>query len=161
VEPFVLVVMEHASPWHTEVAGGTGACVVLKQEVHEDAGELLRRAYERIRAIERIGGAISVAVLCCSDEPGRTAFEERIPLARALLATLLRTGAGRLELVARSSAPDRTRHSLLALAGTLTECLAGSSASVSVRFLGPASFDSDDGAHERSERSADEGRSAA
>lgn len=156
MEPFVLVVMEHASAWPSHVAGGAGECVVLKQEVHEDAGQLLTRAYQRIRAIERVGGSIGLAVMCCGDQPSRTALEERVPLARALLATVQRTGPGRLELVARSNASERTRQSLLALAGTLTERLVGSSATVSARFLAR-----DDGAHETARRSANEHRSAA
>jgi hypothetical protein len=155
VEPFVLVVMEHASAWPAHVKGGTGACFVLKQEVHEDAGDLLQRAYERIGAIERVGGSIGLAVLCCGDQTGRTALEDRVPIARALLATVLRTGGGRLELVARSSAPARSRQSVLALAGTLTERLVGSSVSVAARFLGPAASDLDNG------RSAEQRRSAA
>lgn len=52
----------------------------------------------------------------------------------ALLASTLREADGRLDLVARSSAPDRAKQSLVALAGMLTEALAGTSASVSVRF---------------------------
>jgi hypothetical protein len=136
VEPFILVVMEHASAWPAHVNGGVAECVALVQEANEAPGDLLRRTYERIRAIEHVGGSIEHAVLCCSDDPRRAALEGRVPLARALLATILRAGEGRLELLARSSAADRTRQSLLGLAGALTGALAGSSAMVTARFVG-------------------------
>lgn len=54
----------------------------------------------------------------------------------ALLAAVLRGGNGRLEPLARSAAPDRVNLSPVDLAGTLTERLAGTSASVSARFAG-------------------------
>lgn len=63
-------------------------------------------------------------------------LEDRAPLARALLAEVLRGGDdGRLELLARSAAPNRVKLSLVGLAGTLTEALAGTSVSVSARFV--------------------------
>ncbi len=74
------------------------------------------------------------AVLSCSDDGSLRAVEGRVPLARALLASVLRDDGGRLDLVARASAPMRTKQSLFALAGALTESLAGTSASVSARF---------------------------
>lgn len=137
MEPFVLVVMEHASAWPAHVNGGAAECVALVQETDEDADDLLRRTYERIRAIERVGGSVEHAVLCCTDDPRRAALEGRVPLARALLTTVLRTREGRLELVTRSSAAARTRQSLLGLAGALTQALAGSSATVTARFVSP------------------------
>ncbi|MCL2451147.1 MAG: hypothetical protein FWD17_19555 [Polyangiaceae bacterium] len=77
-----------------------------------------------------------MAILSCDDdEPSIDALEERIPVARALLRSVLRHGEGRLHLVARSSASDRTKCTLFALAGLLTESLIGTRASVSVRFV--------------------------
>ena len=157
VETFVLVVMEHGSAWPLQVGAGAAGCVALGQEPHETHGELLRRAYGRIRAIERRGGAIEVAVLSCNDDPSTGALAGRVPLARALLATVLHTGQGRLDLVARSSAPNRTKQSLVALAGTLTEVLVGTSASVSARFTGPPSVES---THVRPRRTVHERRAA-
>lgn len=136
VETFVLVVMEHASEWPAHVTGGVAGCIALVQEPNELRSELLRRTYERVRTIERAGGVVEVAVLTCSDDPSVRTLEGRVPLARTLLSTVLHAQEGRLDLVARASAPDRTKQSLVALAGTLTEALVGKSASVSARFWG-------------------------
>lgn len=97
--------------------------------------ELLRRVYDCVRVIEASGAAVETAVLCCNDEANVRALEGRVPLARALLATILRNGNGRLELVARAAAKERVKDSVMALAGTLTEALAATTASVSARFL--------------------------
>jgi hypothetical protein len=161
METFVLVVMEHASEWPAHVSGGTAGCVVLQQESGESHGALLRRTYDRVRAIERVGGAVEVAVMSCNDDASVSALEGRVPLARALLATVLREGKGRLDLVARSDAPNRTRLSLVALAGTLTEALVGTSASVSARFTGPSTLASSPRPGRRSAPTADERRPAA
>jgi hypothetical protein len=135
VDRCTLVVMEHGSAWPTHVEASGGTCVALCQEPHEDHGALLRRAYHRLRAIEGVGGTVVVAVLSCNDDASVPALEGRGPLARTLLATILRTREGRLELVARASISDRTRRSLWGLAGSLTEALAGTTASVSALFL--------------------------
>ena len=133
MEPITLVVMEFGSDWPKQLQPSSG-CVVLSQERNEPHSELLRRTYVRIRAIEQAGGIVTLAVLSCNNDVARRALEARVPLARALLATVLRANEGRLVLLGRSSAPDRTRHSLMALAGTLTEALTGTSASVSAQF---------------------------
>jgi hypothetical protein len=137
MDPIVLVVMEHGSEWPARANGDTAAgCVALRQEPCEGQLELLRRIYERVRSVERGGGAVELAILSCNDDASRGALAGRIPLARALLATVLREGRGRLELVARSSTPHRARQSLEALAETLAEALVGDSASVCARFIG-------------------------
>jgi hypothetical protein len=141
METLVLIVMEHASEWPSHINGGVAGCVAMRQEPDESHGDLLRRTYQRMRSIERAGGSVEVAVLSCSDDPSRGALEGRVPLARALLGTVLRGGRGRLDLTGRSSAPDRTRRSLIALAGTLTEALVGTSASVSARFSGASAVE--------------------
>lgn len=134
MDSFVLVVMEHTSDWPAGVRSGTAGCVALRQDPNESTPDLLRRAHLRIRAIELVGGTVHQAVLSCSDDGSRRATEGRMPLARALLASVLRDGDGRLDLVARAGAPALTKQSIVALAGALTESLAGTSASVSARF---------------------------
>ena len=135
MEPFTLVVMECGSDWPARMPPTSNShCVVLSQERNEPQSALLRRTYDRIRAIELGGGIITLAILSCNNDTGRRALEARVPLARALLATIIRADEARLLLVAGSSAPDRTRYSLTALAGTLTGALVGSSASVSALF---------------------------
>ncbi len=131
MDPLTLVVMEWGSAWPRQIQSSLHRYVALDQERGEPYGALLRRTYDDIRKIERQGGVVTLAALSCNDGT-RHALEGRVPLARTLLAAL--HGTGRLLLVASSSAPDRTRHSLTALAQALTEGLAGTSASVSTLF---------------------------
>ena len=134
MDSFVLVVMEHTSAWPAGVRSGSAGCIALRQEPHESLADLLRRTCSHLRAIDLAGGTVHQAVLSCSDDPSLRATEDRVPLARALLASVLREDEGHLDLVARSSASARTKQSLVALAGALTASLVGTSASVSARF---------------------------
>lgn len=134
MDSFVLVVMEHASAWPAGVRSGSAGCVALRQEPNESLPDLLRRTYSHIRAIELVGGTVHQAVLSCCDDDSVRTTEDRLPLARALLASVLREDHGHLDLVARAGASARTKQSLVALAGTLTESLMGTSASISARF---------------------------
>lgn len=134
MDSFVLVVMEHTSEWPAGVRSGTAGCVALRQEPNESLPDLLRRTHSHIRAIELVGGTVHQAVLSCSDDESVRVAEDSVPLARALLASVLRDDQGRLDLIARAGAPARTKQSLVALAGTLTESLMGTSASISARF---------------------------
>ncbi len=61
----VLVVMECASEWPAHIKGGGADCVALGQEANESHGELLRRTYDRIRSIQRVGGVVENAVGEC------------------------------------------------------------------------------------------------
>jgi hypothetical protein len=135
MDSFVLVVMEHTSDWPSGVRSGTAGCVALRQDAGESLPNLLRRTYSHIRAIELVGGTVQQAVLSCGDDQSPRAVEERLPLARALLASVLRDDHGRLDLLARAGASARTKQSLVALAGALTESLSGTSASISARFV--------------------------
>lgn len=134
MESFSLVVMEHGSDWPAEIGPGAGGCIVLKQGSNDTRSELLRRAYDRVRTIERAGAIIEIAVLSCNDDRSRHALEGRVPLARALLAVVLRRGNGRLVLAGRSGAHVRVRHSLAALAETLAEAVSSTSVRVSAVF---------------------------
>jgi len=134
MNPSAFVVMERGSTWPAHLHQSAVGCVALSQGPNEHHGELLRRTRDRVRAVDQTGREIELAVLSCNDDATDSALEERVPLARALLATVLRADRGRLLLLARPSAPPSLRHSLLGLVGTLTEVLAGTSASVSVLF---------------------------
>jgi hypothetical protein len=68
-ESVVFVVMEHASEWPSHIKGGAAGCVAIRQQPNEDHVDLLLRAHERVRAIERIGGCVERAVLSCNDDP--------------------------------------------------------------------------------------------
>lgn len=134
VEPYTLVVMEHGSEWPAHIKRTTERCLPLWQEPNEGHLDLLRRTYGRLQSIERNHGTLGVAVLSCRDDASRATLDVRIPLARALLAAVRGSGSGRLDVVARASAPARAKQSLLALAGVLAEALIGSSASLSIKF---------------------------
>jgi hypothetical protein len=134
-----LVVLECGSDWPSGVREDHADCIALAQAPNEPPSALLRRTYDRLRAIEQENAAVYVAILSCNNDASRKALEGRVPLSRALLTTVLRVGDGRLLLAGRASASDRTRRSLVALAGTLTEALMGTSSSVSAVFGAPPS----------------------
>jgi hypothetical protein len=157
---FIVIVMEHGSEWPAQVSGAAGGCVVLQQEPEEGEEPLLRRTEARIRTIERGRGKVGLAILSCNDSGDGATLESRERLGRALLATVARTGEGRLDLVGRSSAPEYAKASIMALAGTLLEALPGSSASVSARFAEGVTSGTHRAARKATHR-ADERRSAA
>jgi hypothetical protein len=135
MEPFVLVIMERGSEWPAEIRAGAESCIVLTQQAGETHEGLLRRTYDRIRAVERLGGRVERALLACNGETRREALEGRVPIARALVSTVRgSTSGGNLVLAGRADASARVRQSLVALAGAATGTLAGSAASVSVLF---------------------------
>ncbi len=134
-EPFTLVVMEDGSEWPASVPGKATERVTLKQDRHEVHGCLLLRAMDRVRKIEASGGVVEQVVLCCSGDASDPAVQGRATVARALLERVLRgADAGRLELVALQGASATVKQSLVALAGSLSQALAGTHASVGARF---------------------------
>ena len=135
VSTFVLVVLEQGSPWPAHLDAAADNFVILQQAPQERRAALLRPSQDSIRRIERAGDSVGTAVLSCNDDASPGVLEDRAPLARALLAAILRGGNGRLELLARFAAPNRVKLSLVGLAGTLTEPLAGTSVAVSARFV--------------------------
>lgn len=135
--PAALVVLERGSNWPAHVHRSTAGCVALVQEANEAHRELLRRTCNRVQAIERTGQSVGLAVLSCNDDTTGGGLEERVPLAWALLRAVLPADKGRLLLLGPRTASATLRVALLGLAGTLTEALAGSSASVSVLLDDP------------------------
>jgi hypothetical protein len=126
--------MERGSAWPANVARGGEGLVVLRQEVGEPAAMLRRRALDRVAGIERSGNSVARAVLSCGVETSVEAEEERAEMAHVLLSAVRTETHGALLLVGAPDAPRRLRHSLLELAGMLTETLGGSSACVSLVF---------------------------
>src|SRR5262249_30608249 len=112
----------------------SGDAVTLRAEPHAAPGDLLRRTLGTVGTLERTGQSVALAILGCNDDVSALGLERRGGMARALMAAVLHTDGGRLVLVARRDAPPKVRQGLLALAGTLTEGLAGTTASVSVVF---------------------------
>jgi hypothetical protein len=101
--------MEPGSQWPAHLDAAAENCVVLQQDIHETHAALLRRTQDCLQRIERAGDLVGTAVLSCSDDARPGVLEDRTPLSRALLAAVLRSGNGRLELLARSTAPDRAK----------------------------------------------------
>lgn len=129
--------MERGSNWPARLHRSATGCVALTQTQSELRSELLRRTCDRVRAIERTGEPIGLAVLSCNDDATDGTIEERRPLAMALLGAVLHADNGRLLLLGRLTASAYLQDALLRLAGTLREALAGTSASVSVLFDRP------------------------
>jgi hypothetical protein len=130
-----LVVMEHGSAW----PGGVNQWdvdVVAFGPPHGVPHERVRRACERSA---RQGRVLELAVLACNAEAHEEAIGRRAATARSLVAAVLPARSGRVILSACRDAAPSLRDQLIGLAGTLTESLRGSSASVSVHFdAGPA-----------------------
>jgi hypothetical protein len=115
VESFTFIVMEHGSEWPAQVARDASDCVVLRQEACEPPDMLLRRTHQRLATIARHGGSVRVAVLTCSGESSRGAFEGRVPLARALATAVTSGRESRLLIVGHSQSRERVGQSLLGL----------------------------------------------
>ncbi len=136
-EPFTVVVMEHGSDWPAALEGGAAACVALKQEPHEPSICLLHRAIRRIRKMEGGGAGIERVVVCCCDDASASAVQARLVLARGLLHPLLADAEeGGFELVASNRSSGKMKQSLVALAGVLSQEVAGTRTSIGVRFDG-------------------------
>jgi hypothetical protein len=100
-----LVVMEPGSEWQDEL-------------------DILRRGQQSVR----------VAVLACNGDTDAEVERYRAKIARTLMTAVTGTTFGRLVLSASRGASLPVRQELLALAGTLTDQLRGTSATVSLRF---------------------------
>jgi hypothetical protein len=98
----------------------------------ESRDALLRRVIERIARAVRQG--LRLVVLACNGESGDESMWRRGTLARVLLAAVMGVEGGQLVLSASELVPSSVRHELLGVTSTLSESLAGSSVSVSVRF---------------------------
>jgi hypothetical protein len=125
-----LVVMEPGSEWPGHV-GDHPNLVAFSQ-----SGEmLLQRTKETLDALRRDEQDVRVAVLACN---GETADGEadgyRTQVARTLLSAVSSKTLGRLVLSASGRASVRLREELLALTGTLSAQLQGTTATVSLRF---------------------------
>lgn len=128
-----LTVLEHGSVWPASKSF-SDEHVVLTQAPRETAESLLRRIYDRMRVVERAGGTIDTAILSCNDELEGSVLENRLSLAKALLARARRAPEGRLVVVGHPASSVRGRTALYALAESLVESLPGSTASVSIAF---------------------------
>lgn len=124
-----LVVMEPGSEW----PGHMGDSVDLI--AFSMGGEaLVHKTQEKVDALKRDRQDVRVAVLACNGEADVQTGTCRAKVARTLLAAVSRATFGRLVLTASSRVPMRVRNELFLLAGTLSENLRGTTATVSLKF---------------------------
>lgn len=121
----VVVVMERGSEWPAHIEDLTNVV-----GLSPDGDDLLLRTEERLRALERRGQAVRVAVLACNAATEPAALVHRATLAHALVGTVGHAVHGRVILSAKEGASATVRRDLFSLAGRLTETLRGTSASV-------------------------------
>jgi|SRR5580658_5167379 hypothetical protein len=124
-----LVVMEPGSAWPGHV-GDHSNLVAFSQK----GEKLLQRTQEKLDTLRRGQQNVRVAVLACNEETEGAVDGYRAKIARTLLAAVKDATFGRLVLSASGGASLRLRQELFALAGTLSEQLRGTSATVSLRF---------------------------
>jgi hypothetical protein len=124
-----LVVMEPGSEWPGHV-GDSSNLVAFSQK----GEKLLQRTHEKLETLRRGRQSVRVAVLACNGEADGEVDGYRAKIACTLLAAVTGTTCGRLVLSVSSGASLRVRQELLALAGTLSEHLRGTTATVSLRF---------------------------
>jgi hypothetical protein len=127
-----MIVMEPGSAW----PGQVGNCANLVA-FSQGCDDLLRGTQERLVALSRNKQAVRVAVLACNAATGGAAGN-RAQLARTLLGAVARTTCGRLVLSTGGPTSRELLQELLALAESLAEELRGTTATVSLRFVGPA-----------------------
>jgi hypothetical protein len=124
-----LVVMEPGSDWPGHV-GNSETLVALRSEQ-----DMLVSTREKLASLRRGRQDVSVAVLACNGAIDDATAGRRAQVAGELLASVSRAWRGRLVLTAsagRASAPIRQH--LLSLAGTLSDNLRGTSATVTLKF---------------------------
>jgi hypothetical protein len=123
------VVMEPGSEWPGHL-GDHSNLVAFSQKDEK----LLERTEAELDSLRRDQQNVRVAVLACNAEMDGGADGYREKIARTLLAAVKDTTFGRLVLSASGGASLRLRQELFSLAGTLSEQLRGTTATVSLRF---------------------------
>jgi hypothetical protein len=124
-----MVVMEIDSEWPANIDDLTS--VVGLSPCGPD---ILERTQEKLRALERQGRHIGLAVLACNAATDAATLDRRATLAQALLDAVRQAARGRLVLNAKKDASATVRLELLSLVGLLMDGLQGTTASVSLRF---------------------------
>ncbi len=132
-----LVVMERGSEWPGHVGD-------VENLVAVGVGEerLLERTRHRIDLLRRGGQQVRIAVLACNAATDSSSAGCRAEVAHELLSSVAADAFGRVVLTSPERSSPRLRRELLSLVGALTDRLAGSLATVSVRFGAPANLGS-------------------
>jgi hypothetical protein len=126
------VVMEPGSEWPGHV-GESETLVALRS-----GQDMVQCTRDRLAVLRRQREEVRVAVLACNGATDAASADRRAHVARELLASVSRTFRGRLVLTASAwRASSLFRHHMLTLAGTLTDHLPGTSATVTLRFTDP------------------------
>jgi hypothetical protein len=127
-----LIVMEQGSEWPGRVGDSENVVAVG----HDGKGALQRTRWS-VDSLRRHGHQVRVAVLACNEATDASSVACRAELAHELLAAVAAGGFGRLVLTATDHASMKLRGELLSLAGTLSDRLRGTSATISVKFGAP------------------------
>ena len=124
-----LVVMEPGSEWPGHV-GESETLVALRSEQ-----DMVGSTQEKLAALRRGRQDISVAVLACNGATDAATMDRRARVAGDLLESVSRAWRGRLVLTASAGrASGSLRQHLLLLAGTLSDRLRGTSATLTLKF---------------------------
>jgi hypothetical protein len=129
-----LVLIENGAPFAVHAQPNQRVVVAIAQTADERPVDFALRAIERIARLERKGRWAAEVTLAVGQNDGDSLLATRALVARALLQHLMNTRESVLVLHADRGANDGSRHELMALAGTLTTELVGSSVMVRVRF---------------------------
>ena len=124
-----MIVMERGGDWPGQIGDATNVVAF-----GQGCDDLLQSTREKLGTLHRGHQSVRVAVLACGSAEGAVAAGRRAQLARLLLAAVASTTCGRLILSASGCASPQLREEMFSLAGTLTEELGGTTATVSLRF---------------------------
>jgi hypothetical protein len=136
--PFLFVVAEAGSRWPhwlTQYQRALSDVTVVASEADGTPAELALRATRRLASLESQDRRVTLAVILAGAQSSADeVFESRCLLARALLRHMSSSKRGKLVFAGGEGLnPDATQE-LMSLVGTLTNQLAGTRLSISVRF---------------------------
>jgi hypothetical protein len=124
-----LVVMEPGSQWPGHVGDGETLVALRTGE------DMLQSTHDKLASLARARQSVRVAVLACNGATDGATEQRRAGVAGKLLASVSQTARGRLVLTASAGRESTlVRHRLLSLAGTLSDQLRGTSASLTLKF---------------------------
>ena len=132
-----VVLLESGSQWPRWVGGcpyRAPDAVVVAQQPDETLGSLSLRLSRRLHELRRASRRLSLAVYAVAAEHDRDRLTWRSLMARLLLRDMLLESNAALVLAAPEQTESEGRHSLLAIADTLTGGLGATGAELAVVF---------------------------
>ncbi len=136
--PLLFIVAEAGSRWPlwlTQYQRAASDVTVVASEADGTPAELALRATRRLDSIESHGHRVTLAVILAGTQSSADeVFESRCLLARALLRHMSGGKRGKLVFAAGAGLHPEASQELMSLVETLTNQLAGTRLSISVRF---------------------------